>query len=262
VAGEAPGGGDRHPAVVYLARLAPSGRRSQASALDQIARLLSGGELDWPDLPWHLVRYQHVAAVRSWVADHRTPSRPIDGRSVSVWVAGNIREEFGAKVRTAVTASGGHPVDGSCPVEAVADQATSACGRFSGAPSRSAMERFFFLDDRERALLERRRRDHNRLGFALQLGTVRFLGTFLADPLDVPREVIEYSPASWTSTRPASTPTPSGRRRPTSTPGRSAGSTGTASSGRWSLKSGSSWRRELGHRRRARARSSIERSRD
>ena len=45
------------------------------------------------------------------------------------------------------------------------DQATTAYGRFPGAPSRSAFERFFFLDDRDRALLERRRRDHNRLGF-------------------------------------------------------------------------------------------------
>nr|BBG20802.1 transposase [Streptomyces fradiae]BBG20806.1 transposase [Streptomyces fradiae] len=54
------------------------------------------------------------------------------------------------------------------------------------------MERFFFLDDADRELIEPKRRAHNRLGFAAQLTTVRYLGVFLDDPADVPPEVVDY----------------------------------------------------------------------
>lgn len=78
------------------------------------------------------------------------------------------------------------------PVEFLTDDEAAAYGRFTGPPSQADLERVFFLDDEDRVLVGQRRGEHMRLGFALQLVTVRWLGTFLEDPLDVPGVVLDF----------------------------------------------------------------------
>ncbi len=78
------------------------------------------------------------------------------------------------------------------PVEFLSDEPAATYGRFAAPPSRAELERFLFLDDADKALIAKRRSDHSKLGFGLQLVTVRHLGTFLTDPLDVPTVVLDY----------------------------------------------------------------------
>ncbi|WP_227999729.1 Tn3 family transposase [Nocardia australiensis] len=82
------------------------------------------------------------------------------------------------------------------------DEGAAGYGRY-GALSRVELERFFHLDDEDRKLIAARRRDSNRLGFALQLVTVRHLGMFPPDPLEVPAELVEYLAAQLDIADPA-----------------------------------------------------------
>ena len=52
-----------------------------------------------------------------------------------------------------------------------------------------ALIRHYTFDERDLTHIRRHRGGHNRLGFAVQLATVRFLGTFLARPAEVPELV-------------------------------------------------------------------------
>ncbi|MER7131960.1 DUF4158 domain-containing protein [Streptosporangium saharense] len=77
-------------------------------------------------------------------------------------------------------------------VEFLTDDEASAYGRYGEVPSRADLERVFFLDDEDRELVERRRGEHMKLGFSLQLVTVRWVGAFLEDPLEVPTAVLDF----------------------------------------------------------------------
>ncbi|MCS0635993.1 DUF4158 domain-containing protein [Streptomyces sp. LP05-1] len=78
------------------------------------------------------------------------------------------------------------------PVESLTDEQAAAYAAYRGALPRTELERFFFVDDTDRELIESKRRAHNRLGFAAQLTTARYLGVFLDDPAEVPPEVVGY----------------------------------------------------------------------
>jgi len=81
----------------------------------------------------------------------------------------------------------------SVPVEFLSDQEAAAFGRYGGSVPQADLERFFYLDDADRKLVAGQREDHNRLGFSVQLTTVRYIGRFLADPLQgVPAEVVDF----------------------------------------------------------------------
>ena len=78
------------------------------------------------------------------------------------------------------------------PVSFLTPEQERRYGQFPAEVSVEQLARFFHLDDTDRVFVLAHRGAHMRLGCAIQLGTVRFLGTFLEDLCQVPLSVVSF----------------------------------------------------------------------
>ncbi len=86
-----------NPAFVYLASLQPTGRVTMQSTLEKIADFAGGFTLD--SMPWTQLRYEHVAAIRTKLAEKYKPATvnkylcAIRGVMRAAWRLGQIDAE-------------------------------------------------------------------------------------------------------------------------------------------------------------------------
>lgn len=83
-------------------------------------------------------------------------------------------------------------IDTYMAVDFLTDKQKTQYGKFSAHPNDIKLARYFYLTTSDMAHIAKRRGNQNKLGFAVQLTSVRFLGTFTTDLSDVPETALEF----------------------------------------------------------------------
>ncbi|MGX7371244.1 DUF4158 domain-containing protein, partial [Carnobacterium maltaromaticum] len=65
-------------------------------------------------------------------------------------------------------------------------------GKFINEPSKEQLNLYFYLNDSDKEVIAKMKKSSTKLGFAVQLGTVRFLGCFTSDFETLPIVVIQH----------------------------------------------------------------------
>ena len=78
------------------------------------------------------------------------------------------------------------------PVEFLSAEQKAQYGQFCGEPNEVQLARYFHLDATDLDFILKRRGNQNRLGFALQITSVRFLGSFLPHFESLPNNVLLF----------------------------------------------------------------------